>query len=170
MQNDIVGRLPCPSHGTSDRLMSLHLLLRGSNFVTFISAYTGSEEVKTKFYGDLHALLASVPKADKLIVLGPICNPAGGHKLSESQVIRILFFLNNKLAQRLANLPVVDEDASMESRLCQLKDTVQSTALDVFGRACHRHQGWFDDNDVAISNLLDKKDRLQKAYVNLLTD
>ncbi|VDM00146.1 unnamed protein product [Schistocephalus solidus] len=42
---------------------------------------------------------------------------------------------SNELANRLANLSVVDADTSVESRWCQLKDTVQSTALDVLGRA-----------------------------------
>ncbi|VDM03721.1 unnamed protein product [Schistocephalus solidus] len=53
IRNDIVGRLP---------------------FATIISAYappmTSSDAAKDKFYEDLHALLATVPKEDKLIVLG----------------------------------------------------------------------------------------------------
>ncbi|VDL94915.1 unnamed protein product [Schistocephalus solidus] len=72
--NDIVGRLPCLPQGTNDCLMSLHLPLRGDKFATIISAYalpmTSSDVAKDKFYDDLHALLATVPKADKLIVLG----------------------------------------------------------------------------------------------------
>ncbi|VDL92685.1 unnamed protein product [Schistocephalus solidus] len=59
------------------------------------------------------------------------------------------------------NLQVINEDASLENR-CQLRDTVQSTALDVLGRASHQHQNWCDDNDA----LLAKKNRLHKAYVN----
>ncbi|BHF75870.1 hypothetical protein SprV_0501896700 [Sparganum proliferum] len=39
-------------------------------------------------------------------------------------------------------------------------------AMAVFGCACHQHQGWFDDNDVAISYLLAENNRLHKAYVN----
>ncbi|BHF59357.1 hypothetical protein SprV_0100231400 [Sparganum proliferum] len=50
----------------------------GSNFVTtiIISAYapqmTGPDEEETNFYEDLHGLLASVPKADKLIFPGDV--------------------------------------------------------------------------------------------------
>ncbi|VDL95998.1 unnamed protein product [Schistocephalus solidus] len=55
----------------------------------------------------------------------------------------------NELANRLANLPVVDADTSVENRWCQLRDTIQSTALDVLGRACRQHQDCFDDNDAA---------------------
>ncbi|VDL93975.1 unnamed protein product [Schistocephalus solidus] len=55
------------------------------------------------------------------------------------------------MADRLANLPVADEDASVENRWCQLRDIVQSTALDVLGYACRQHQDWFDDNYAAIN-------------------
>nr|VZI41907.1 unnamed protein product [Spirometra erinaceieuropaei] len=75
IRNDIVGRLPCLPQGINDRLMSLRLpLRRGGKFATIISAYappmTCSDAVRDKFYEDLHALLATVSKADKLIVLG----------------------------------------------------------------------------------------------------
>nr|VZH90304.1 unnamed protein product [Spirometra erinaceieuropaei] len=54
--------------------MSLRLPLWGGKFATIISAYaptmTSSDAVRDKFYEDLHALLATVSKADKLIVLG----------------------------------------------------------------------------------------------------
>ncbi|VDL81053.1 unnamed protein product [Schistocephalus solidus] len=57
----------------NDRLMSLRLPFRGDQFATIISAYappmTSSDAAKDKFYEDLHALLATVPKEDKLIVL-----------------------------------------------------------------------------------------------------
>nr|VZI09796.1 unnamed protein product [Spirometra erinaceieuropaei] len=76
IRNDIVGRLPCLPQGITDRLMSLGLPLRrgGGQFATIISAYaptmTNPDAVKDKFYEDLHALLATVTKVDKLIVLG----------------------------------------------------------------------------------------------------
>ncbi|VDL92675.1 unnamed protein product [Schistocephalus solidus] len=73
IRNDIVGRLPCLPQGINDRLMSLRLLLRGDQVATIISAYappmTNSDAAKDKFYDDLHALLATMSKADKLIVL-----------------------------------------------------------------------------------------------------
>ncbi|BHF68009.1 hypothetical protein SprV_0301103900 [Sparganum proliferum] len=80
----------------------------------------------------------------------------------------------NELAQRLDNLPVAaaaaDENASLENRLCQLRDTVQSTALAVLGCARRQHQDRFDDNDAAISNLLAEMNRLHKAYDDRPTD
>ncbi|BHF60916.1 hypothetical protein SprV_0100388600 [Sparganum proliferum] len=76
---------------------------------------------------------------------------------------------SNELARRLANLPVAaaaaDENVSVENRWCQLRDTIQSTALAVLGRARRQHQDWFDGNDTAIINLLIGKNRLHKAYV-----
>ncbi|BHF72245.1 hypothetical protein SprV_0401530900 [Sparganum proliferum] len=85
---------------------------------------------------------------------------------------------SNELAQRLDNLPIaavaaaeaVDvaaENASVENRWCHLRDTIQSTALAVLGRARRQHQDSFDDNDAVISNLLAEKNRLHKAYQRL---
>ncbi|BHF62082.1 hypothetical protein SprV_0100506300 [Sparganum proliferum] len=82
---------------------------------------------------------------------------------------------SNEIAQRLDNLPIAAAaaaaaaaagHASVENRWCQLRDTVQSTALAVLGRAPRQHQDWFDDNDADISNLLAEKNRLHKAYVD----
>nr|VZI19933.1 unnamed protein product [Spirometra erinaceieuropaei] len=76
IRNDIVGRLPCLPQGINDRLMNLRLpLRRGGKFATIISAYAPTmtnpdAAARDKFYEDLHALLATVSKADKLIVLG----------------------------------------------------------------------------------------------------
>nr|VZI29040.1 unnamed protein product [Spirometra erinaceieuropaei] len=105
-------------------------------------------------------------------------------KIAELQYLRRVFkangyprnFVNrNELAQRLDNLPIAAdtaaaENASVENRWCQLRDTVQSTALAVLGRAPRQHQDWFDDNDAAIRNLLAEKNRLHKAYVDHPTD
>ncbi|BHF83769.1 hypothetical protein SprV_0902691500 [Sparganum proliferum] len=60
----------------NDRLMSLRLpVRRRGKFATIISAYappmtSPDAAARDKFYEDLHALLATVSKADKLIVLG----------------------------------------------------------------------------------------------------
>nr|VZI18992.1 unnamed protein product [Spirometra erinaceieuropaei] len=83
---------------------------------------------------------------------------------------------------RLDNLPVADvvavadadKNASLENRWCQLRDTIQSTALAVLGRARRQHQDWFDDDDddddAAIRNLLAESNHLHKAYVDRPTD
>nr|VZI12279.1 unnamed protein product [Spirometra erinaceieuropaei] len=293
IRNDIVGRLPSLPQGINDRLMSLRLPLWRGKFATIISAYaptmTNPDAVRDKFYEDLHALLATVSKADNLIVLGDFnarvgtdhtawrgvlgphglrgsndngllllrtcaehrlilknsffCMPerekatwrhprsrqwhlldyvlvrrrdqrdvlmkkaiAGAvgwtdHRLVISKMrIRLqprrrpqgkrppgklnvaLLSLpahhlpfSNELAQRLDNLPIAAdtaaaENALVENRWCQLRDTVQSTALAVLGRAPRQHQDWFDDNDAAIRNLLAEKNRLHKAYVDQPTD
>ncbi|VDL97087.1 unnamed protein product [Schistocephalus solidus] len=72
--NSIVGPLLCLPQGINDHLISLRLPLRGDKFATIISAYappmTSSNAAKDNFYVDLHSLLVTVPKADKLIALG----------------------------------------------------------------------------------------------------
>ena len=46
----------------------------GKKYITFISCYaptmTNTEEVKIKFYEDLHSLIVATPITDKLIILG----------------------------------------------------------------------------------------------------
>nr|VZI37219.1 unnamed protein product [Spirometra erinaceieuropaei] len=80
----------------------------------------------------------------------------------------------NELSQRLASLPVAtaaaDENTSLEHQWCQMRDTVQSTALVVLGHARRQHQDCFGDNDAVISNLVAEKNCLRKAYVNRPTD
>ncbi|BHF80393.1 hypothetical protein SprV_0702352000 [Sparganum proliferum] len=75
IRNGIVGRQPCLPYGINDRLMSLCLPLRGFKFATITSA--SSDWAKTKFYEDPHALLASLPRADKLVALGDFNAPVG---------------------------------------------------------------------------------------------
>nr|VZI00778.1 unnamed protein product [Spirometra erinaceieuropaei] len=74
IRNDIVGQLPCLPQDINDRLMSLGLHLRGGKFATIFTVQdptiTSPDETRNKLDEDLHALLATVPKADKLIVLG----------------------------------------------------------------------------------------------------
>ncbi|BHF64936.1 hypothetical protein SprV_0200794400 [Sparganum proliferum] len=81
---------------------------------------------------------------------------------------------SSEIARRLTNFPVAaataaDENASVENRWCQLRDTAQSTALAVLDHARRQHRDWFDDG-AAISNLLAQKNRLHNAYVNCPTD
>ncbi|BHF80560.1 hypothetical protein SprV_0702368800 [Sparganum proliferum] len=82
-----------------------------------------------------------------------------------------------ELAQRLANLPfaaaAADKNASVESRWCQLRNTVQSTALAVLACACRQHQTYVNrptnDNKAAFYHsriLVQQRLReMQKAWV-----
>ncbi|VDL98323.1 unnamed protein product [Schistocephalus solidus] len=51
-----------------------------------------------------------------------------------------------------------------------LRSRLESTALEVLGRARRQHQDSFDDHDSNISNLLVDKNGLHKAYMDLRTD
>ncbi|VDL95423.1 unnamed protein product [Schistocephalus solidus] len=78
--------------------------------------------------------------------------------------------LCNQITEKLEDLHASDDNATVETRWCQLRNVIQSTALDVLGRARRRHQEWFDDNDADISNILAEKNALHKAYMDIQTD
>nr|VZI40722.1 unnamed protein product [Spirometra erinaceieuropaei] len=133
IRNNIVGRLP--------------YLPQVSQFATIISVcvppMTVSEETKTKFYEELHSLLLSVSKTDKLVDLGDL-----------------------NLTQLLEDMQTQDENVVIETWWWQLRDAVHSTVLGVFGRTLRQHQDWFDENDGAISNPLVEKGRQHTAYLD----
>ncbi len=74
IKNEIASKLVNLPRGINDRLMQLRLQLRSKRFMTIISAYaptmTNPEEVKEQFYSDLSLLISSVPKSDKLLIMG----------------------------------------------------------------------------------------------------
>nr|VZI40636.1 unnamed protein product [Spirometra erinaceieuropaei] len=102
---------------------------------------TSPDKARSEFYEDMHALLTTVPKADKLIVLGDFNSRVGKDLPGEECCV-----------------PMVSDDNDL---------LLLRTCAD--HREGH-HQDWSDDNDAAISNLLAEKNRLRKAYVTCLTD
>ncbi|VDL98714.1 unnamed protein product [Schistocephalus solidus] len=74
---------------------------------------------------------------------------------------------SNELANRIAILLIANEDASVDNRWCQLRDTAHSTTLDDRGRARRQHQDGFDGNDAAINAPLAAKNRLYKNLPRL---
>ncbi|VDN14605.1 unnamed protein product [Dibothriocephalus latus] len=84
IRTEFVGHLPCLPQGINDRLTSLHEVANSppSSAPAPSPSMTSSDETKNKFYEDLHALLATVPKADKLIVLGDLNARVGSDHLA----------------------------------------------------------------------------------------
>ncbi|VDM05335.1 unnamed protein product [Schistocephalus solidus] len=70
----------------------------------------------------------------------------------------------------MEELHAPDDNATVETRWCQLRNVVQSTVLEGLGCARRQHQDWVDENDADISNLLAEKNGLHKAYMDLRTD
>nr|VZH99927.1 unnamed protein product [Spirometra erinaceieuropaei] len=73
IRKDIVERLPRSPQGISDRQRRFRLPLWGGKFATidvYAPTTTSPDAARNKFYEGLHALLATVPKADMLAVLG----------------------------------------------------------------------------------------------------
>uniref|UniRef100_A0A183TLI6 Reverse transcriptase domain-containing protein n=1 Tax=Schistocephalus solidus TaxID=70667 RepID=A0A183TLI6_SCHSO len=186
-----LGRLLCLPQNINDRLMSLRLPLPGDNLATVIRAYasqmTNFDAAEDKLYEDLHALLATVPKEDKLIVLGDFnardgtdhaarkrmldpyglgsCNDNGlllWRTCAEYRLLLTKTFIClttrekaiNQITEKLENLHVPDNNATVEIRWCRIRNVIQSTAFEVLGRGRRQHQNWFDDNDADIRNLL----------------
>ena len=76
MKTALVGKLAGPPNGLNDRLMTMKLPLS-----------FGRNEVKFKFYEELHSAIAAVPKADKLIILGDFNARVGSDNVSWVGVI-----------------------------------------------------------------------------------
>ncbi|VDL93346.1 unnamed protein product [Schistocephalus solidus] len=55
---------------------------------------------------------------------------------------------SNQITEKLENLHAPDKNATVETRWCQLRNVIQSTALEVLGCASRQHEEWFDDNDI----------------------
>ena len=70
----LVSKLASLPRGLNDRLVVMQLQLTNKQKATLISAFaptmTNPEEVKDQFYEQLDALIAAVPKSEKLIILG----------------------------------------------------------------------------------------------------
>ncbi|VDL91244.1 unnamed protein product [Schistocephalus solidus] len=77
---------------------------------------------------------------------------------------------SNQINEKLEDLNAPDDNATVETRWCQMRNVIQFTALEVLGCARRQHQDWFDDNDADISNFLAEKNGLHKVYMNLRTD
>ena len=83
----LVGKLAGPPKVVNDRLMTMKLphsyeITR----VTIVSAYgptmTNPEDVKDKFCEEMHSVIANVPRADKLIILGDFNARVGSDNIS----------------------------------------------------------------------------------------
>ncbi|VDM03126.1 unnamed protein product [Schistocephalus solidus] len=81
-----------------------------------------------------------------------------------------LFSLINQMTQKQEDLHAPDANTTVEARWCQVPNFIQSTALEVLGRARRQHQDWFDCNDANISILLMENNGLHKAYMDRRTD
>ncbi|VDM03189.1 unnamed protein product, partial [Schistocephalus solidus] len=81
-----------------------------------------------------------------------------------------LLGISNQMTEKLEDLHAPDDNATVETRWCQLRNVIQCTAIEVLGRSRRQHQDWFDDNDADISNLLTEKNGLHKAYMKIRTD
>ncbi|VDL98211.1 unnamed protein product [Schistocephalus solidus] len=60
----------------------------------------------------------------------------------------------NQIAQKLADLHALDDNATVETPWCQLRNVIKATALKVLKRTRRQKQDWFDENDANISKLL----------------
>ncbi|VDM03341.1 unnamed protein product [Schistocephalus solidus] len=160
--------------------------IEGDKFI-IISAYappmTSSDAAKEKLYEDLHALLATVSKTDKLIFLGGFNVRVGTDHAAWQGVLdphdlgsdnaptsTPTKAPSNQITEKLEDLHAPDDNATVETRWCQLRNVIQSTALEVLGRARCQHQDCCVDHDADIPNLLAEKNGLHRTYMDLRTD
>lgn len=74
IKSHLVRNLTSLPKGINDRLMVMKLPLKNNGQATIISAYaptmTNPDEAKDRFYEELDSTITSVPRTDKLILLG----------------------------------------------------------------------------------------------------
>nr|VZI26606.1 unnamed protein product [Spirometra erinaceieuropaei] len=147
---------------------------------------TGSDEAKIRFYEDLHALLATAPKADMLTVLGDSNARVSTDHAAWRGVLGLhcldgpnengLLLLRTCAEHHLILTNTFFRLSMREKAIWMHPRSRQWHMLDyVFvwrrdQRDVPMTKDWFDDNDANISNLLAEKNRLRKAYVNCPTD
>ncbi|BHF76063.1 hypothetical protein SprV_0501916100 [Sparganum proliferum] len=147
IRNDIVGRLSCLLQGINDRLMSLRLPLRRGKFATIISAYappmTSPDAARDKVYKDLRALLASVPKADMLIVLGDI-NVHVGTDSAVWRVVLVTHRLNSSKDNGLHLLRTCAEHRLILTNTLFFRLPMRKKATWMPSRSCQWHLQDYD--------------------------
>ncbi|VDL95058.1 unnamed protein product [Schistocephalus solidus] len=136
---------------------------------------TSSDAAKDKFYDDLHALLSIVPCIDNGLLL--LCTCAEHRLLLTNTFFRLpprekatWMHLGCGADICWTMFSSGDDNATVETRWCQLRNVIPSIALEVLGHARRQHQDWYDDHDADISNLVAEKNGLHKAYMDLRTD
>ncbi|KAJ1141066.1 hypothetical protein NDU88_007402 [Pleurodeles waltl] len=81
IRSNLISKLVSLPKGFNDWLMSLRLPLKGKRHTNFISTHapimTNPKEIKDKFYEHLESFIASVPKEDKLVILGDFNSRVG---------------------------------------------------------------------------------------------
>ena len=91
IRSHLVSKLASLPRGLNDRLMVMQFQLTNKQKATLISAYaptmTNPEEVKDQFYEQPDALIAAVPKSEKLIILGDFNARVGTDHHTRSGVI-----------------------------------------------------------------------------------
>ncbi|XP_063586262.1 uncharacterized protein LOC134763626 [Penaeus indicus] len=84
IRNDIASCLTSLPKGISDRIMTLRLPLASKTHLTLIGVYaptmTHSMEEREAFYSSLHKVIRSVPRRDKLLLLGDFNARVGRNK------------------------------------------------------------------------------------------
>ncbi|VDM05360.1 unnamed protein product [Schistocephalus solidus] len=107
-----------------------------------------------------------VRRRDQQDVLVTKAIPVANECIDHCLVISIMKLRLQPRRRPQANIPIADVDISVENLGCQLRDTIQSTAMDILSRAGHQHQDWSDENDAAINALFIEKKHLHIDYVN----
>jgi exonuclease III len=74
IRTDIAKKLVCLPQGVNDRIMTMHIPVSGKKCATIISAYaptmTNPDDIKEKFFEDLYTTVTSIPKTEKILLLG----------------------------------------------------------------------------------------------------
>ena len=74
IKNELADKLNEAPKGVSERIMTLRICMAEDRYITIVNVYaptmTYPDEEKEAFYAQLHGIIESIPKTDKLVLLG----------------------------------------------------------------------------------------------------
>ncbi|XP_064101351.1 uncharacterized protein LOC135212004 [Macrobrachium nipponense] len=163
--------------------MTLRLNLEGYKHATVISAYPptflAEDQTKELFYAALDTVLTAIPNEDKVILLGDFnarvrgdsdiwrgsIGKEGVGKINANGTLLLSKCVEHDL-RCLANKLEQEYPPNNVDHWRKFKDSVISACKESVGLKKCKHQDWFDQNDAAIQDLIQKARKYLFEHLN----
>ncbi|KAI8482914.1 hypothetical protein Bbelb_393320 [Branchiostoma belcheri] len=166
----------------NNHLMVMRLPLKGKMQLTLISAYAPTmsfaQEQKELFYENLAHLLLTVPRHDKVLLMGDFnarvgsdsqsCSDQSSPSQPQMHVSKLSHpdtgkLLATKLREQIKKLPT---ESNPEKAWKNFRKVIYGTSKRTLGHIKRKHQDWFDNNNEEITSLLWQKQEALTSWLN----